>query len=57
MAKKNNKGNYTEQVLKLEVTFIGNENVKTAKEIKELLGADDVRIINTKTFEHVGNRK
>jgi hypothetical protein len=57
MAKKNNKGNYTEQVLKLDVTFIGNENVKTAKEIKELLGADDVRIINTKKFEHVGNRK
>ena len=46
----------TEQVMKLEVTFIGNEG-KTAEEIKKALGADHVLIKSTKVFEHDSAKK
>lgn len=47
---------YTEQVMKLEVTFIG-DCAKTAEEIKKALGADHVLIKSTKAFEHEPTKK
>ena len=47
---------YTEQVMKLEVTFIGNDS-KSAEEIKKALGADHVLIKSTKVFEHDSTKK
>ncbi len=42
---------YDEHIIKVEITFIGNEP-KSAEEIKKLLGADHVLIKSTKVFHH-----
>ena len=49
MAKKKTTKKETTQIVKMEVTFIN--NTKTEQEIKELLGADDVKIIKNQHFE------
>lgn len=45
----------TTQTMIIEATFI--DSIKTEKEIKELLGADDVHIRNVKTFTFEENSK
>lgn len=47
---------YTEQVMKLDATFIGGCAI-TAEEIKKALGADHVLIKSTKVFEHDSAKK
>ena len=42
---------YDEHIIKVEITFIGDEP-KSAEEIKKLLGADHVLIKSTKVFHH-----
>ena len=42
---------YDEHIIKVEITFIG-EEPKSAEEIKKLLGADHVLIKSTKVFHH-----
>ena len=45
------KNSYDEHIIKVEITFIGDEP-KSAEEIKKLLGADHVSIKSTKIFHH-----
>lgn len=42
---------YDEHIIKVEITFIG-EEPKSAEEIKKLLDADHVSIKSTKIFHH-----
>lgn len=42
---------YDEHIIKVEITFIGDEP-KSAEEIKKLLDADHVLIKSTKVFHH-----
>lgn len=41
---------YKEQIIKLEVTFI--KDTKTPEQIKELLNADKVDVVEEQIFEH-----
>ena len=47
---------YDEHIIKVEITFIGDEP-KSAEEIKKLLGADHVLIKSTKVFHHKGRNR
>ena len=47
---------YDEHIIKVEITFIGDEP-KSAEEIKKLLGADHVLIESTKVFHHKGRKR
>lgn len=41
---------YNEQIIKLEVTYI--KDTKTPEQIKEMLNADKVDVIDEQIFEH-----
>ena len=47
---------YDEHIIKVEITFIGDEP-KSAEEIKKLLDADHVLIESTKVFHHKGRKR